>query len=133
MNFAYLVDTDWAIDHINGIQRTKLKLKELAADGVAVSIISIAELLEGVHYSRDPEKSREGVEDFLRGFPVLNLQQDICDVFGKERGRLRKRGRNIDDFDLLIAATCIHHDLTLLTNNRRHFEQVEDLRILSLS
>ena len=32
----------------------------------------------------------------------------------------------------LDAATCLQYDLTLLTNNRRHFEMVEGLRIISL-
>lgn len=38
----------------------------------------------------------------------------------------------IGDFDLLIAATCLRHGLTLCSNNRRHFEAVEGLQILSL-
>jgi len=38
----------------------------------------------------------------------------------------------IGDFDLLIASTCLHHRLTLLTNNRKHYEMVDGLKILSL-
>ena len=37
----------------------------------------------------------------------------------------------IADFDLLIGVTALQHDLTLLTNNRRHFELVGGLRIES--
>jgi hypothetical protein len=53
-------------------------------------------------------------------------------IFGRERGRLRAAGLTIGDFDLLIAATALQYDLTLLTNNRRHFERVEGLRIESV-
>ena len=42
---------------------------------------------------------------------------------------LQKRGIAIGDNDILIAAYCIHHDLTLVTNNERHFEYIEKLRI----
>jgi predicted nucleic acid-binding protein len=38
----------------------------------------------------------------------------------------------IDDFDLLIGATALHHHLTLLTNHRRHFELIEGLPPMSL-
>jgi predicted nucleic acid-binding protein len=38
----------------------------------------------------------------------------------------------IADFDLMIAATCLRHDLTVLSNNRRHFERVEGLTIISM-
>ena len=48
----------------------------------------------------------------------------------RERGRLRKEGKAIGDFDLLIASTCLHYDLTLLTDNIKHFGMVENLKIL---
>ena len=38
----------------------------------------------------------------------------------------------IGDFDLLIAATDLQYDPTLLTNNRRHFERIDGLRIESV-
>jgi predicted nucleic acid-binding protein len=37
----------------------------------------------------------------------------------------------IGDFDLVIGATALRHKFTLLTNNRRHFEAIEGLRIES--
>jgi predicted nucleic acid-binding protein len=53
-------------------------------------------------------------------------------LFAKERGRLRAAGSLIGDFDLLIGVTAIQNDLTLLTNNRRHFERINGLNIESL-
>jgi predicted nucleic acid-binding protein len=41
--------------------------------------------------------------------------------------------KTVGDLDLLIAASALRHDLTLLTNNRRHFEEIEGLRIGSVS
>jgi predicted nucleic acid-binding protein len=38
----------------------------------------------------------------------------------------------IDDIDLLIGATALQHNLTLLTNNRRHFERIDGLCIESV-
>lgn len=61
----------------------------------------------------------------------MNLNHGICKLFGRERGRLRKKGELIGDFDLLIASTCLYHDLILLTNNIRHFERIENLKILN--
>jgi predicted nucleic acid-binding protein len=43
------------------------------------------------------------------------------ELFGRERFRLRRAGQAVPDFDLLVAATALHHDLTLLTRNLRHF------------
>ena len=63
---------------------------------------------------------------------ILGIDERICRIFGKERGRLRWQGRIIGDFELLIASTCLYHNLTLFTNNARHFEAVENLKILSV-
>ncbi len=44
---------------------------------------------------------------------------------------MRKRGQTTGDFDLLMAATALRHSLTLLTNNRKHFEIIAGLEIES--
>ena len=44
----YLVDTDWAIDHLHRVSRVVLRLEELAPEGLGLSIISLAELYDGV-------------------------------------------------------------------------------------
>src|SRR5947199_6285540 len=93
--------------------------------------ISLAELSEGVFYSRDPEGDAEDLNDFLRGVTVLGIDADIAQLFGRERGRLRAAGTLIGDFDLLIGATALHQDLTLLTNNRSHFERIDGLTLES--
>ena len=133
MKPSYLVDTDWAIDYLNGLDRTRKRLEELADSGLAFSIISLAEVYEGIYYSRDPESNEKALLDFLQGVTVVYLDEGISRLFGKERGRLRAVGKMISDFDLVIGMTALRDNLTLLTNNRRHFENIESLRIESLS
>jgi tRNA(fMet)-specific endonuclease VapC len=132
MTLRYLIDTDWVIDHLNAIERVVQRLQELRPQGLALSIISLAELYEGVHYSRDPEHSQEALDAFLEDVAVLGIDEEICKIFGRERGKLRRQGQLFGDLDLLIAATCLHYGLTLLTNNRRHFDRVEGLQIESI-
>jgi tRNA(fMet)-specific endonuclease VapC len=130
---TYLIDTDWVIDHFHHIERVTRRLEELAPQGLALSIISLAELYEGVYYARDPNQSEAVLQRFLTpSLSVLGIDEETCKIFGRERGRLRAAGLTIGDFDLLIAATALQYDLTLLTNNRRHFERVEGLRIESV-
>jgi tRNA(fMet)-specific endonuclease VapC len=128
----YLIDTDWAIHYLNNRSDIVQRLHVLQDDGLAPSLISLAELYEGVFYSRDPEGDERDLQDFLRGVTVLGIDDGTCRIFGRERGRLRASGTLIGDFDLLIGATALHYNLTLLTNNRRHFERIDGLRIESL-
>lgn len=131
MTARYLVDTDWAIYYLNGHAAITERLQALEPDGLALSIVSLAELYEGVLYSTKPQQSEDGLRNFLSAVQLLNLDEMIARRFGQERGRLRAAGQLIGDADLLIGATALTHGLTLLTTNRRHFERLDSLAIES--
>jgi tRNA(fMet)-specific endonuclease VapC len=132
MKLSYLIDTDWIIHYLNGNSGIVEKIGSLEKEGLAASVISVAELYEGIYYSTNPAGNEKALNDFLSGIFTLGIEDGVCRVFGKERGRLRQEKKMIGDFDLLIASTCLHHRLTLMTNNRRHYEMVGGLNILSL-
>ena len=75
--------------------------------------------------------AQEGLGDFLRTVSLLPVDEEVCSLFGKERGRLRAANTLIGDFDQLIGATALRHNLILLTNNRRHFEMINGLKVES--
>ena len=128
----YLVDSDWAIHHLRGSQTVTDRLKQLAVDGIAISAISVAELYHGVFRSRDPKLAELNLLRFLSDLEVIGLNDDVCRLFGKERGRLQLERTPIGDFDLLIGCTAIHHDLTVLTNNRKDFERIDAIQVETL-
>lgn len=100
---------------------------------MGISIISLAEVYEGIYYSTNPTGNEEGLDNFLTGVTVLGIDEEICKIFGKKRGGLRRQKKMIGDIDLLIASSCLYYNLSLLTNNRKHYEMVEELKILSIS
>jgi len=131
VKLTYLVETDWAVHWLRGNKDVIHKLRQFQKQGIGLSVISLAELYTGIYYSTDIIKARERLDDFLSFVSILGMNQDICDIFGRENVRLRKEGLVIGDFDLLIAATCIHYGLKLLTNNRHHFQRIKSLEIIS--
>ncbi len=132
MTTRYLLDTDWIIEYLRGRPQVVRRVDDARSEGVALPIVSLAEVYEGVSSSRNPEEAERQLLEFLRGFPLLNIDPETCKLFGRERGRLRAAGRLIGDFDLLIGAIALQHNLTLMTNNRRHFEMVGGLQLESL-
>ena len=133
MTARYLLDTDWVIHYLNANAAIVQRVDVSRADGVAVSIVTVAELYEGVYGSTDREATEHSVEQFLRGVPILGIDEPVARRFGQERARLRTAGQLIGDVDLLIGATALTHGLTLLTNNRRHFERLEGLVLESVA
>lgn len=132
MKVSYLIDTDWVVHNLNGVSKVRAKLLELEPYGLGLSIISLAELYEGVYNSRDSEVSMQRLKDFLSDISVLEINNDICKVFGQQRGSLRRQGLLIGDFDIMIAATSRYYNIPLCTNNVEHFRRIEGLEIISV-
>jgi len=65
-----------------------------------------------------PKAQSRDARGVLSGVDILGLDEEICKRFGQLRGSMRKRGQKIGDFDLLIAATALRHNLTLLNLRR---------------
>ena len=131
MSLTHLLDTSWIIRHLRGTRTYTQMLHRLGAQNLAVSIVSVAELYEGVYRAADPEAAGQAVHTFLSDKTVLPITQDICRLFGRHRSELRRQNQLIGDMDLLIAATCLHHGLTLLTTNPRHFQRIPELTVVS--
>jgi tRNA(fMet)-specific endonuclease VapC len=133
MILSHLIDTDWIIHYLHGHGEIVKELISLSKkNGLAISIVSLAELYEGIYYSTDPLGNENALEEFLTGVSILGVDDEICKIFGRERGRLRKKNKIVSDFDLLIGSTCLNYNLTLLSSNRKHFEMIEGLQIYPL-
>ena len=126
---SYLVDSDWLIDAFIGVPATVNLPARFRTEGLAVSIVSYGELFEGAIGAPDPQAELAHFRAFLERLKLLPLTEPIMEVFAHTRANLRRQGRLIPDLDLLIAATAIHHDVTLLTRNVRHFGRVPGLRL----
>lgn len=94
--------------------------------------MTLAELVTGVYRSSDPKKADDGLNRFVARVSVLPFTTEIARRFGEENARLLASGQAITQFDLAIAATALVHGLTLLTENRKHFERISGLQIESL-
>lgn len=123
----YLIDTDTTIDYLSGRPTATHLLQSLAPQQLAISAVTYGEVYEGIHYGRNPAQALRVFRAFLRGITVLPVTRRIAHQFGIIRGDLRNRGLTIGDDDTFIAATAMHHNLTLVTRNLRHFQRVPGL------
>ena len=128
---SYLIDTDFVADWLNNRPEAVSLLPTLEPEGLAISLITYGEVYDGIYYGRDPRAAEQAFLRFLRGVTVLPLTRTIMKRFARIRGQLRRQGLTIQDPDLLIAATALTHDMTLLTRNLRHFQRVPGLTIYS--
>lgn len=108
------------------------RIEELIPEGIGISVVSMGELYEGMYKASDPIRSEEALQVALSEIDVVDIDDEVCRIFGRQRGILRAANALIGDTDLWIGATAIRHGLTVLTNNTRHFKRIQGLSIVSV-
>ena len=127
----YLIDTDWLIDHLAQAPAAEALLSELAAEGVAISIISYMEAYQGTLRSPDLADAQAKLQALANTVPVLPLSIAVAQRCARRREALRARGRRVRPraLDLLIAATALEYQLTLVTRNVDDYRDIPDLEL----
>ena len=126
----YLLDTNTCIFLKNKKPEHVLdRLRSAIEDGVFLSSVSVAEMQFGVYSSRNIEKNRIALTEFCAPFDILDFDDCDAEEFGKIRSDLKRRGKIIGPYDMLIAAQALTRDLILVTNNTDAFSGVSGLRL----
>lgn len=123
----YLLDTNIVIYVIKQRPPAALAVFNQQRGRMAVSAITLAELVHGAEKSSDVTRNIAVVEDFVSRLTVLPYDDKAAWQYGNIRAALEKLGQPIGINDLHIAAHARGNGLTLITNNLREFERVPGL------
>ena len=124
----YLLDTNICIYLFKGLYDLVTKIENVEPSNCFLSEITIAELKYGAENSNFPERNTEKIVQLQRQFTVIPIFNSL-DIYAKEKSRLKKSGRILDDFDLLIGATAISNNLILITRNVSDFDRLSGIKI----
>jgi tRNA(fMet)-specific endonuclease VapC len=125
----FLLDTDTIIYSLKGHAAVIRNLETHQLDPLGISAISLMELYCGAFKSDKVTANLAKVRYIENGFEILPIDASIAETFGMIKSSLESRGTPLDDFDLAIAASALTHNLTLVTNNEKHFRRVEGLKL----
>lgn len=123
----YLLDTNIVIYVIKKRPLQVLEVFNRYHGRMAVSSITLAELVHGAEKSSDPPRNLAVVEDFMSRLAVLPYDDKAAWQYGNIRAALENLGQPIGLNDLHVAAHARSQGLTLVTNNLREFERVPGL------
>ena len=125
----YLLDTDTIIYNLKGDLKVQENLKLHVNDLIQISIITLIELYYGAYKSEYVDANIAKIKTLEQSLEILPTGQETAEIFGKLKSRLESGGNRLDDFDLIIASTALAHNLVLVTNNEKHFQRIEGLRL----
>lgn len=123
-----LADTDVLIDYLNGVQPMASRIRQHAQSGrLRTSAVTCFELLSGAGQNKRGDDVRQLIADML----VLPLDLESAARAAVVRKGLNAKGFSIGMADSLIAGTVLANGMQLLTRNRKHFQHVEGLHLVS--
>ena len=129
---AVLIDTDMLVDLERGVANPEVE-NAIADEERAISVITVSELLHGVHRARGAQRTRRRafVEHILGGMRAIEITEQIARVHADIWAQLAAKGQVIGAHDLWIAATALAHGMGIATGNADEFERVPGLRVIT--
>ncbi len=122
-----MLDTDMVSYVLRDEGRAAENLTAHAPSQVCLSAISLSELRFGADRRRSRRLHRL-IDTFTGTVDVLPFDSAAADMFGRICAELEAKGTAIGAFDTLIAAHALSLELTLVTNNTKHFSRVRGLK-----
>lgn len=125
----YLLDTDTVIYSLKGHKIVEKNLKRHLYDPMKISVVTLMELYYGAYKSQQVMGNLAKVRRLETELEVVPIGIEQTEIFGIHKAALEKSGTPLDDFDLILASCALAHNLILVTNNAKHFERIEGLKI----
>ena len=127
---TYLLDTDTCSFLM---RQTSALLQErfanIAANAVAMSVITHGELLTGLARKPGATQLAERLKRLCIAVPTLELPLEAAHHYAQARATLESKGTPIGSNDLWIAAHALATGSTLVTHNTREFKRVNGLKL----
>ena len=129
MSKLFMLDTD-ICSYI--IRENPKELKDVFIahqnDEICISVITYAELMYGA-LNNPSTKLKLKLEQFVSLVQIINWTESCASQYSKIRQFLTSTGALIGNMDMMIAAAALAIDAELVTNNKKHFQLMPNLKI----
>jgi len=71
------------------------------------------------------------VKTLENSLEIIAIGKEFAEIFGIYKTKSEKAGTPLDDFDLILASCALAHNLVLVTDNVKHFQRIEGLKLTS--
>jgi tRNA(fMet)-specific endonuclease VapC len=125
----FLLDTNACIKILNSTSTHLVsRLKGHHPSQIKLSSVVKAELIYGARKSARPAQNLRILQDFFQPFRSLSFDDLCSEQYGVLRTELERAGKPIGPYDMMIAATAIAYNLTLVTHNQGEFSRIAGLK-----
>ena len=129
----YALDTNIITYYLKGHEKIMDKVdNEAANDNIIIPPIAYFEIKKWLCANNSKTKL-QAFEKLFDKYGIDTIDKESLDLSLSIYTKLRKGGITINDGDILIAAYCIKNNHILVTNNQKHFQNIENIQIVNWS
>jgi tRNA(fMet)-specific endonuclease VapC len=125
----YVLDTNTLIYFFKGLGKVASRLLATPPNEIGIPTIVIYELEVGIAKSKSPERRKAQLHEFMSLINILPFGFDEAKCAATIRAKLERKGIPIGPYDVLIAASALASNCTLVTHNKEEFERIDGLKI----
>ncbi len=126
-----IVDTDVTSYLLKEDSRAEFYRPHLFGLPKIISFMTLAELRRWELQNNWGAKHIKPAREFLDDFSVIHADEKLCEIWANIKSDAHKKGRPIETADAWAAAVVLMFDVPLVTHNRKHFQNVTNLKIIS--
>jgi tRNA(fMet)-specific endonuclease VapC len=127
----YLLDTNVISDFVRGQPSVQERLRRTRPEQVAISSITVMEIDYGLALAPARARRLRPMLDALLGaVHLLPFTVEDARAAATVRSNLRRSGRPIGPFDILLAGTALAQGLSFVTANTKEFARIDGLPLL---
>ena len=126
------LDTNIISYYFNANTKIKERILEIIDndENICTTVINIYEILKGLRWKNNEKKEKQ-FKEFLEDITIFSIDNDAIDIASDLYSNLRKNGKSPGDADILIAAIVIRNEGTLVSNNIKHYEDINQLKLIN--
>jgi len=98
---------------------------------ISVCFVTVGELLFGAYKKNWGPARIADLHSRLRAVVIVPYDFALCETYGELRRKLHDAGKVVAPNDLWIAACAVRHSIPLISNNRKNFENIPELVLIS--
>jgi tRNA(fMet)-specific endonuclease VapC len=122
-----VADTGIFIEHLRAKDKLSTNLYKISENSeIYISAVTVYELYMGA----TTEGKEADVRTITENFTVLPFTDAVAQKAAELYHKLRLSNQMVEFRDIFIAATCIVHELPIVTLNKKHFKRIDGLKIL---
>ncbi len=130
MENKIIIDSDVLIDFLRTGEKSSLLSNLQEANDIGTTDINAFALYYGAFKSKKQDENLAATKGLLNSLFLASTSEDSMEIAAKVISDLERMGKAIDMRDLFIASICLTNSFKLLTNNRKHFENISGLVLL---